>query len=143
MFVENVRTAGGTPKWIPTIFVALTYSLIFGTMFGDVGQGLCLLIGGALFYHFKKAPLGAILSCAGVFSTIFGFLYGSFFGFEDTVIHSCGCIPKEAMTTLPMIGSLNTVFVVAVVFGMCMILFTMILHIINADARAQSRRSHL
>ena len=38
----------------PTIFVALTYSFIFGAMFGDVGQGLCLVIGGALLYHFKK-----------------------------------------------------------------------------------------
>ncbi len=131
MFVKMYGLPGYT-EMDPTIFVALTYSFIFGTMFGDVGQGLCLLIGGALFYHFKKAPLGAILSCAGVFSTIFGFLYGSFFGFEDTVIHSLWLHPKEAMTTLPMIGSLNTVFVVAVVFGMCMILFTMILHIINA-----------
>ncbi len=38
----------------PTIFVALTYSFIFGAMFGDVGQGLLLLIGGGLLYHFKK-----------------------------------------------------------------------------------------
>ena len=28
----------------PTIFVALTYSFIFGAMFGDVGQGLCSTI---------------------------------------------------------------------------------------------------
>ena len=40
----------------PTIFVGLTYSLIFGAMFGDVGQGLLLLIGGALLYHFKRSP---------------------------------------------------------------------------------------
>ena len=56
----------------PTIFVALTYSFIFGAMFGDVGQGLCLVIGGALLYHFKKMELAACLSSAGVFSTIFG-----------------------------------------------------------------------
>ena len=36
----------------PTVFVGLTYSFIFGVMFGDVGQGLLLLIGGALIYHF-------------------------------------------------------------------------------------------
>ncbi len=38
----------------PTVFVGLTYSFIFGVMFGDVGQGLLLLIGGALIYHFNK-----------------------------------------------------------------------------------------
>ena len=51
----------------PTIFVAITYSFIFGVMFGDVGQGLLLLIGGALIYHFKKAPLAGIIATAGVF----------------------------------------------------------------------------
>ena len=69
----------------PTWFVAITYSFIFGAMFGDAGQGLCLLIGGFLLYKFKKIDLAAIISCAGFFSTIFGFLYGSFFGFEDVL----------------------------------------------------------
>ena len=32
----------------PTMFVGLTYSFIFGVMFGDVGQGLLLMIGGGL-----------------------------------------------------------------------------------------------
>ena len=49
----------------PTLFVALTYSIIFGAMFGDVGQGLCLALGGFLLYRFKKANLAAILSCCG------------------------------------------------------------------------------
>ena len=115
----------------PTIFVALTYSFIFGAMFGDVGQGLCLVIGGALLYHFKKMELAACLSSAGIFSTIFGFLFGSFFGFED-VIPALWMHPKDAMTTLPFIGTMNTAFVVAIAFGMFLILTTMVLHIINA-----------
>lgn len=36
------------------------------------------------------------------------------------------------MTTLPFIGSMNTVFVAAVAFGMFMILTGMVLHMINA-----------
>ena len=39
----------------PTLFVALSYSIIFGAMFGDAGQGLVLLIGGYLLYHFKRS----------------------------------------------------------------------------------------
>lgn len=51
----------------PTMFVGLTYSFIFGVMFGDVGQGLLLMIGGGLVYKFKKAPLAGIIATAGVF----------------------------------------------------------------------------
>ena len=67
----------------PTWFVAITYSFIFGAMFGDVGQGLLLFIGGYLLYRFKNIQLAGIISCAGVFSTFFGFMFGSIFGFED------------------------------------------------------------
>ena len=115
----------------PTWFVALTYSLIFGTMFGDVGQGLCLVVGGALLYRFRKMTLAAIISMAGIFSTIFGFLYGSFFGFEE-LLPAIWLKPKEAMTSLPFIGQMNTVFVVAIAFGMFLILVTILFHIINA-----------
>ena len=114
----------------PTIFVALTYSFIFGAMFGDVGQGLVLFIGGLLLYKFKKINLAAIVSCAGVFSTFFGFMFGSVFGFEN-VLDAVWLRPVEHMTTLPFIGKLNTVFVVAIAFGMFLILVSMILHVIN------------
>ena len=115
----------------PTVFVGLTYSFIFGVMFGDVGQGLLLLIGGGLIYYFKKAPLAGIISTAGIFSTIFGFMFGSIFGFEN-VIKPLWLRPIDHMTTLPFIGKLNTVFIVAVAFGMGVILVAMILHIVNA-----------
>lgn len=115
----------------PTVFVGLTYSFIFGVMFGDVGQGLLLLIGGGLIYYFKKAPLAGIIATAGIFSTIFGFMFGSIFGFED-IIKPLWLRPINHMTTLPFIGKLNTVFIVAVAFGMGVILIAMILHIVNA-----------
>ena len=122
----------------PTMFVALTYAFIFGAMFGDVGQGLVLLLGGLFLYKKKGVDLAAIIASAGVFSTFFGFMYGSFFGFEDTLIKHIWLKPKEAMMTLPVIGQMNTVFVVAIVFGMFLILTAMILHIIvcvrNHDA---------
>ena len=115
----------------PTVFVGLTYSFIFGVMFGDVGQGLLLLIGGALIYHFKRIPLAGIISTAGFFSTIFGFMFGSIFGFED-VLKPLWIRPIDHMTTLPFLGKLNTVFIVAVAFGMFLIIVAMILHIMNA-----------
>lgn len=114
----------------PTVFVALTYAFIFGWMFGDVGQGLCLAVGGFALYAWKKINLAAIIGYAGIFSTIFGFLFGSIFGFED-IIEPLWIRPVSQMSTLPFIGKLNTVFIVAIGFGMALILLTMVIHIIN------------
>lgn len=119
----------------PTMFVALTYTFIFGAMFGDVGQGLCLLLGGGFLYLWKRINLAGIISVAGIFSTFFGFMYGSFFGFEGTVIEPKWLSPMSAMMKLPMVGQLNTVFIVAVAFGMALILLAMIFQVINAWKR--------
>ncbi len=116
----------------PTLFVAISYSFIFGAMFGDWGQGLCLLIGGFLLWHFKKNRLAGIISCAGIFSTFFGLMFGSFFGFEDLFVKHIWLKPRENTVTLPGIGTINTVLVVAIVFGMFLILATMIFNIINS-----------
>ena len=115
----------------PTIFVALTYSFIFGAMFGDAGQGLLLFIGGLLLYKLKHIDLAGIISCAGVFSTFFGLMFGSIFGFED-VIPALWLRPVDSMTTIPFIGKLNTVFIVAIGFGMGIILLCMVFNIINS-----------
>ncbi len=115
----------------PTIILGLTYSFLFGFMFGDAGQGLCLMLGGYLLYRAKKMNLAAIISCCGFFSTIFGFLFGSVFGFEN-VIEPLWLHPKTAMTHLPFVGNLNTVFIVAIAMGMGIVLMTMVLNVINS-----------
>ena len=66
----------------PTILIGITYSFLFGFMFGDVGQGLLLLLGGYLLYRVKKMDLAAVISCCGFFSAVFGFLFLS-------LIHIC------------------------------------------------------
>ncbi len=118
----------------PTMFVALTYTFIFGAMFGDVGQGFCLFAVGGLIYLKKKMNLAGIISVAGIFSMIFGAMFGSIFGFED-IIPALWLRPVEAMTRLPFIGQLNTVFIIAIAFGMALNILVMIFQIINA-ARA-------
>jgi len=106
----------------PTSFVAITYSFIFGIMFGDVGQGLCLFIGGLLIYLTKKMNLAAIVALAGVFSTFFGFMYGSIFGFE-TVLEPIWLSPRENVMTM---------LITSVAFGVFLILVAMIINIINS-----------
>jgi len=68
----------------PTKFIALTFPLLFGMMFGDIGHGLMLLtVGLVLFKRFSGqtlGELGKILVVCGIAATFFGFLYGSAFG---------------------------------------------------------------
>ena len=115
----------------PTWFLAITYSFIFGAMFGDIGQGLLLFLGGIILYKVKHIDLAGIIACAGVFSTFFGFFftYGSLFGFEE-VLHAFWLKPMSAMMNVPLVGRLNVVFVVAIGFGMLLILVCMIFNII-------------
>jgi len=67
----------------PTPFVAYTYALLFGIMFGDVGQGLLFILLGWLLYKYKGMQLGQVGMRIGLFSMLFGFLYGSVFGNEE------------------------------------------------------------
>lgn len=69
----------------PTSFIGLIYVLLFGIMFGDLGQGAILAIGGLLVWKKKKMQLAAIVSRCGISSMIFGTLYGSVFGFENVL----------------------------------------------------------
>lgn len=121
MFVEMY----GLPAYNemdPTLFIALTYTLMFGIMFGDVGQGACLLVGGILLYRFKKLRLAGIVGVAGIWSVVFGFLYGSFFGFEEIL---------PAVWMKPM-DNIMTTLMLAIGFGAVLILIAMILNIVNA-----------
>lgn len=106
----------------PTIFIALTYTLMFGMMFGDVGQGLCLVVGGFLLYKIKGMDLAAMIAVAGVWSTVFGFLYGSVFGFEDWI---------NPIWMRPMDNIMKTLML-AIGFGMGLILLAMVINIANA-----------
>ena len=55
-------------------------------MFGDVGHGLVLAAFG-WFLSSKVRALGGLLVACGLSGMIFGFLYGSIFGFEEILPH--------------------------------------------------------
>lgn len=112
----------------PTGLVALTYSLLFGAMFGDVGHGIFLFLIGCLGFVKKKWNLLKLFVPIGISSTIFGFLYGAIFGFED-VLEPLWLNPTAALSTVPFFGQLNTIFLTTVVFGMFIILVTMLMNI--------------
>ncbi len=86
----NLYGTPGYDSMDPTPIVAVTFVLIFGAMFGDVGHGVVFALFGALAAAFS-APrsatrdIGGILIGCGVSSVVFGFLYGSVFGYETVV----------------------------------------------------------
>ncbi len=69
----------------PTCFVAITYTLMYGIMFGDLGHGLILALIGAILWKIKKFSLGPIMVRCGISGAIFGTIYGSVFGYEHVL----------------------------------------------------------
>ncbi|MBQ8170460.1 MAG: hypothetical protein IJZ95_00580 [Oscillospiraceae bacterium] len=69
----------------PTPYVAVTYMLMFGIMFGDVGQGLAISLLGLIMSRISKNGLFPIMTRIGLFSAAFGVLYGSVFGIETII----------------------------------------------------------
>lgn len=82
MFVKmyGLPAAGGLD---PTPIVAITYILIYGIMFADLGQGLLIFLLGLLMTKFTKVKLAPIMTRIGLSSAAFGVLYGSVFGNEE------------------------------------------------------------
>jgi V/A-type H+-transporting ATPase subunit I len=113
----------------PTFYLALTYCLLFGIMFGDLGQGLVLTLGGWLLWKKKKMKLAAAAMRMGLFSMFFGLVYGSFFGLEtflDPLYHALGMEGKPIEVML----SANTLLLAAIAIGATLILVSMSINIV-------------
>ena len=88
---ESIVGLYGTPPYDgidPTAFLALSFTLMFGAMFGDIGHGLVLAgVGLALWRFFRGLSrsgrdIGEVLVFCGLASAFFGVLFGSIFGNE-------------------------------------------------------------
>ena len=121
----------------PTIFVAITYTIFFGIMFGDMGQGFIVALVGALMYKFKKMEIGKILIPCGIAGMIFGFLYGSVFGFEEvlTPVHQSLFGTKGKLIEVMKPDSINFIIYGSVVIGFVTIVFAMLTNIFSSLRR--------
>jgi V/A-type H+-transporting ATPase subunit I len=124
---ELLVSAYGTPSYRtidPTLFVGVTFLVMFGMMFGDVGHGLILLLAGIVL-AVKKAKFreaGELGIYCGAASVVFGLLYGSVFGLED-VIPALWVRPLDNITDL---------FKVAIGFGVIMVSLGIVLNVVNS-----------
>jgi len=109
----------------PSRILAIMAPLLFGYMFGDVGQGLVLLLAGVLLQ--KRWPLLRILVANGASAMFFGFVFGSMFGREDII---------PALWVHPVASPLP-VLAVPLVAGVLIILLGQVLNAIESNWRGQ------
>ena len=121
----------------PTPFVAITYMLLFGIMFGDVGQGILVSIIGWLMWKLKGMKLGKILIPCGISSTLFGLVYGSVFGFEHALdplykaLFGWNEKPIEVMKP----ATTNMIIYMSVGIGLVLVICAMLLNIYSCIKR--------
>ena len=96
---ELLTQAVGRPKYTeldPTVILFLTFPLMFGFMIGDFGYGVIYTaIGYWVYTNFDSdtfKSFGGVTIAAGLFTVLFGILYGEIFGLH--------------MSTLPVTGDI-------------------------------------
>ena len=121
-FVPLVKSYG-IPRYgefDPALPFALTYLLLFGAMFGDVGHGAVILLLATALYR-RLGPMAWVGIAAGAVSMVFGLLYGSIFGYEDIL----------APLWLSPLHDPVRLLTIAVGFGVGFIVFTLLINARN------------
>ena len=121
----------------PTPFVAFTYILLFGIMFGDLGQGLVVSLVGWIMWKWRKMPLGKILVPCGISSAIFGTIFGSVFGLEhvldpfyQTVFHL-----EEKPIEVMDADTTNLIIYAAIGIGLVLVVLAILINIYSSLRR--------
>ena len=113
----------------PSRVVAFIAPVLFGYMFGDVGQGLVLLLAGLTLR--RRIPALALLIPGGIMSMAFGLLFGSVFARED-LLPALWLRPLEDPITL---------LLVALLFGSIVIAAGLLLETLQWRWHAEQARS--
>ncbi len=129
--LEGLVTTYGVPGYReidPTALLAVTFVVMFGMMFGDLGQGLLLvLVGLALSLRLiprlsSVSNMGTILIACGASASIFGLLYGSVFGMEEVI---------PALWLRPM-NNIFSLLITTVVFGVVVLNIGFVAHLVTS-----------
>ncbi|MCX5674991.1 MAG: hypothetical protein NTX87_08280 [Planctomycetota bacterium] len=145
---EMIVSGYGLPTYRelePTLFVAITYVVMFGMMFGDAGQGAVLALGGiGILLRGEKVSgtlrrrvpdtfstlrnVGPLLLLLGLSSVGFGIYYGSYFGITTWHGEELGHNPLGRHTLIGLMG-------VALAVGVAVISLGLVLNMINKFRR--------
>jgi V/A-type H+-transporting ATPase subunit I len=125
----------------PTPFMILTFPLIYGLMFGDIGEGILFLAFGFFLVYLKRKKVkvfeigqifvnGAeLIIMLGIGATIFGFVFGDIFGFETRSVlginpifsPTAGAFPTSA-SVVPSTANLIVYMIFILFFGVAHLL---------------------
>lgn len=134
---QSVPSLVRTPRWLapfeelvttfglasyneldPTLIVTVSFLIMYGMMFGDMGHGLMLLLVG-LWLRRRRLDYGVLVSAAGASGMLFGLLYGSAFG--QPVISARWLRPLEGMWTILLTAVAGGVLLLNIGFAMNLI----------------------
>jgi V/A-type H+-transporting ATPase subunit I len=100
----------------PTQLFSVTFILMFGAMFGDIGQGGVIALAGWIF-RAKLKRFARFVIYLGTSSVVFGFLYGSLFGYEE-IIHPIWIAPisdPSYMLTVALMWGIGFIVMASVI----------------------------
>ena len=119
-FLVNMYGAPNYNEIDPTPFFAVTYMLLYGMMFGDLGQGLVFILL-SFFVDKINKTFGSLIRRIGFSACFFGLMYGSFFGIE-TLIPTLLIKPFD---------NIMKVLIASVAFGIMLLIIAYCLGIYN------------
>jgi len=110
----------------PTMFFAIGYMLLFGGMFGDLGQGFLIFLAGIIIGIKKNKNYGGILARLGIASMIFGIAYDSFFGYENVISKF---LPN--LKYFRPLENINEVLIISIFVGVILLTISFLFSITN------------
>jgi V/A-type H+-transporting ATPase subunit I len=125
----------GVPRYgeiDPTVLFAVSFVLMFGMMFGDVGHGATIALAGLLLRR-RLGHYSVLAIAVGASSMFFGLLYGSVFGYEHVL---------KALWMSPLSDPMRMLGV-ALGWGIAFILLATLLTIRNRIAEGRLREALL
>lgn len=111
-FVTNMYSAPNYREFDPNIYIAFFFSVFFGFVMADIGYGLILIAFGLFMALRQKRNTGFkqlmfVIAVGGIFTVIFGALFGSFFGLghEQFFLVPPATIPDPVNNVLTLLVS--------------------------------------
>lgn len=116
----------------PTAFVAITYTILYGIMFADLGQGIVLSFIGYFMWKLKGMMLGKALIPCGISGAIFGTIFGSVFGFEEALNPMYKSLFGLHEKPIEVSNSTNELIIAALGIGIVCVIVAMIMCIYSS-----------